>query len=882
MEGLRFIRVRFVDSFVRVAGLHLPFLLPQGGILLLELLIYNAFHSNLRQRTITTPMAAPLVYPPPTGFDGCYRCRESFYTVEEQQSARRQYMNSCDRNEAQQWLDTEIQTARQHLQRVRERLHTHGDVILSRWKKKNYQRRAILLSAASRDLLGEWPVDPQLMSEHARRDPWGLAERHHGLAIWLRLDSIAEDYMKFLSLLHVRCQYDLSLWSTFDTTESRLSWGPIHNRHSHCNASVIMHGNEYGKLVDFEVDAAHSGATVGFPRATVTVTAQSMIAKMLSRGIDLIIGDAAPSGSTRWNDLMSGDMQNNEQAVRVWSPYHDQPYTTPPKFEIGVLVDKVQSHLNLIVDEIELMQTSPEHFRQRVMADKASVWNRHLAAKNEDDQWAFIAYINMCSLQTSIILWQRVLAECKHLQAKLSQAGSSMKPGSRLSKDADAAMRAFGHGFKDWYSWNSAQISHALLSMGDVRKHTLTNLMRPTYPFGQPIDPETKLDPSKQGHRIFKTARVMQREMFVRVQEEMPCSMEFYVRKLKSELDQIPYSRAMDFCLSDTALLDELRLSWCWHQMINYHDPPGTSTTRVDLSITNLMPADFASLKNGVFKSSLEAIHDRQRGRLLRKFYETSMPRGRKNHTWLEKMTKVRDYLKQFWENEREMFRKSQASLQRPDSYVEGILENFCFDLSSEHLARLEAERQQIESDEQQAKATRAQRKSRPAFIQQDWDNRTEEDGITRRKRTKAKAARDITEMKPEPDDPTRDQQATADVSTVLEPTQVPTILVNKETYNVFAKIFPTGASVSESSVRWLAFQKAMEDAGMTVAHNGGSKVTFTCQEGRICFHKPHPDPTVDAVMLRSFGQRLSKWFGWTNDTFVMREKNGDGRKKPE
>lgn len=42
---------------------------------------------------------------------------------------------------------------------------------------------------------------------------------------------------------------------------------------------------------------------------------------------------------------------------------------------------------------------------------------------------------------------------------------------------------------------------------------------------------------------------------------------------------------------------------------------------------------------------------------------------------------------------------------------------------------------------------------------------------------------------------------------------------------------------------------------------------------GRIEFHRPHPDPTIDPVMMRAMGWRMNKWFGWVRETFVLVQK---------
>jgi len=86
------------------------------------------------------------------------------------------------------------------------------------------------------------------------------------------------------------------------------------------------------------------------------------------------------------------------------------------------------------------------------------------------------------------------------------------------------------------------------------------------------------------------------------------------------------------------------------------------------------------------------------------------------------------------------------------------------------------------------------------------------------------------------------------------------------------AKMFPTGAE-GTSSVRWTQLVQALTDAGMTATQGAGSAVAFSNSHGSISLHMPHPEPVIDAFILRGFGKRLNKWFGWTQETFILRQK---------
>lgn len=85
--------------------------------------------------------------------------------------------------------------------------------------------------------------------------------------------------------------------------------------------------------------------------------------------------------------------------------------------------------------------------------------------------------------------------------------------------------------------------------------------------------------------------------------------------------------------------------------------------------------------------------------------------------------------------------------------------------------------------------------------------------------------------------------------------------------------MFSSEDGTSKGRVRWPEFAKALIDAGMVQTQGGGSAVTFKSPEGSISFHMPHPDPVMDSLVLRHFGKRLKKWFGWSNETFVLKLK---------
>lgn len=93
-----------------------------------------------------------------------------------------------------------------------------------------------------------------------------------------------------------------------------------------------------------------------------------------------------------------------------------------------------------------------------------------------------------------------------------------------------------------------------------------------------------------------------------------------------------------------------------------------------------------------------------------------------------------------------------------------------------------------------------------------------------------------------------------------------------------FEAMFPTVGAERQRTIKWTAFVDGMADAGFESRDVGGSMIPFephsgteeAVPAGRIVFHQPHPETKIATVVLQGMGKRLSKWFGWVQETFVL------------
>jgi hypothetical protein len=99
-------------------------------------------------------------------------------------------------------------------------------------------------------------------------------------------------------------------------------------------------------------------------------------------------------------------------------------------------------------------------------------------------------------------------------------------------------------------------------------------------------------------------------------------------------------------------------------------------------------------------------------------------------------------------------------------------------------------------------------------------------------------------------------------------------ILVKSENLRLFTSMFPNDKGQTRP-FSWVHFLSAMVDAGFTITQGSGSAITFKNDHGTIAFHRPHPDTTIDPVMLMMMGKRMHKWFNWSGEIFTVRDQSG-------
>lgn len=314
-------------------------------------------------------------------------------------------------------------------------------------------------------------------------------------------------------------------------------------------------------------------------------------------------------------------------------------------------------------------------------------------------------------------------------------------------------------------------------------------------------------------------------------------------------------------------LLDELAMAVQWSQHI--WSKPKMGDEIVEYSYY----ADTHSLVCDLDNIRLDEQCVTRLGRAAKLFCEAPWPAGRKDLVWLSKADLCRQRLSLLWKVIREEFLRLNNQEEKNLAWCTEFAAQIMFDSTAEYCAELQQERMVCEEETAKHESLAAAKADSllEEICQEQWPQSAAINPV-RRKQTKAKAERVAAAAAPRP---STDCKATA---VLHEPTcasssdlPVPTVSVKKESLSFFRKMFPPNGAPLQSDTRWQNFLQAMADAGFVVQEAAGSAVSFSNEAGSICFHRPHPDPVIDPIMMHSMAKRIRKWFGFSSETFVLR-----------
>jgi hypothetical protein len=96
--------------------------------------------------------------------------------------------------------------------------------------------------------------------------------------------------------------------------------------------AVLMHGDNYGTLTQWERDSAHRCDAIGFPRASLIIEAQAILMRFLHRSTEQLpqeVTNDSAEGHMKWDEIIHSGLKMNNSNTN-WSKLVHQPFTAAP------------------------------------------------------------------------------------------------------------------------------------------------------------------------------------------------------------------------------------------------------------------------------------------------------------------------------------------------------------------------------------------------------------------------------------------------------------------------------------------------------------------------------------------------------------------------
>ncbi|KAF5562525.1 ycfA domain-containing protein [Fusarium phyllophilum] len=669
------------------------------------------------------------------------------------------------------------------------------------------------------------------------------------------------------ALLHYRTAYPPQSWASFDNRQLTFSWAGGYFDVNFCLKCVVMHGDRYGSLVDWEAKAAHRGDTLEYPRAMLVLEAQAHLLETLCNIVDKIlegVDPLQPPRADRWHEVVSHEAFRETGAVEFWSPYTNQAFSRPPMFNCDYLLDLAKSRLDEIGDHLWYLQCDAAYMRRHAKMISAT----EIFKKASVDNRAMMIPEQIVLEIQSYCCWQWIEAECRHVEAIRRRFSDSIYSGMPLPPKYDKALGAL-----------------ELLLHGQVAQKT--TFLYEQLPHIPGMQKHWKLDPS----RILSDARpevigITKRMTPTNTQESLDDDpLDWCLVQLQGKHDnQSHFDHAMLFAMlhdhlssnsSEGKRLDEIThqtlsdLSAC-HEMliaVQSHRPRNTAREPEEVIATE----DRVSWKMAQpFGINTDMYRDIGM-EFTRDFYHAKPPTGPKSAEWLSHSQALSMANEKFWEAIRGFLKKQLTQRDNKAYTLEEV--DSLLGIASAHLS------EEYIQDKQRAEAEIISAIN-IADETQPVTGTFNEGPETSAALTAIAQGREKVKTRGEQCSSASDPVETP-AQDVVEVTEDAIITLPEESLGVIHLMFPSKDDAAKD-ITWNRFVNMMTKAGFTARNNTGSAVAFkqvsgSGAGGRIVFHKPHPADRIDPVLLRIMGKRMAKWFGWKRELFALRVEKTSG-----
>lgn len=801
----------------------------------------------------------------------CSCCRAQWRSTEYQKiGSRFIYANEATDTDAEQLLGTFAISIQDDFACLRDQVTGCGDAVLSRWKKKGSTRekRAALL----RRLMPGIPESKHVTTRFTYEvNNWydNPEDRSAWLLPWLSIEALLEDSTNVLHLLQNRAACPVDEWVMHDSKQLDAGWQTGALRTQHNSNCVVMYGKSYGKLTTFDPPACHQWYKIGYPRARLILEAQSLLYGFLRKFVETLLeGASETQGSDKWHEILGkvtapGAAANTQRYTR-------QTWTTSPGLVLHELFETVDTRRKEAEDELWLLQTDPAYVQYLLREELSSMV---VKAFSPERRWLRVVDQIFCQSINRVGNWQYLAGLSKTFAQTFEKHRVHVTPGEVLPQKLRQSLIALEHAAADFGSKNAQDLGQRMALTKTFEKYcTVEQGSDEEIEVSMKADNFGLLCTDKARVDYYKDDRLFWVLFYLRASFCLPRPLAnardgtILLEYLDDHLGHSPRSEKqrvnphLYFLVSDLAVTDQILCAIRMHRPRFWLD----HMSKVDIMACREAQPAHRTLVNKMCNST-EAM-DNQLVRQVGAIHGAVWPKGVKDRKWLEQASGARTLLDSLWRSLSDVQERAMKEARAPQLEIDEAMKLCRAYESTDHQAALEVERADIE----RRSATPTQE---PTGTELNLTFAVNALNIS--EKTTLNIAERKEKIKSRPQSVPQPAAFANDADEPQEEGHEPLrIAVKPNLINLFRRMYPApNEPPAKTGTSWQQFLAAMIAAGFAVTQSSGSAVVFSRAEESIRFHRPHPDPTIDPLILQVMGKRLRKWFGWDRDVFFEREK---------
>ncbi|KAK3070961.1 hypothetical protein LTR53_009521 [Teratosphaeriaceae sp. CCFEE 6253] len=837
---------------------------------------------HLEQAPVSSATSSTCLY-------NCKICAQQYREKRLQQDKWAAYDVCLTDEDANNDISAKISHARASFRHVTERLESSGNTIMKRWTEMSVSKRAAMLKVALPYVQNRPWAAASLLYKQANGNGYTWKCRHtEWLLPYLDLQSLSDTPWRLLALLHHRTQHSIEEWFMLDTQQLRVPFAQGTLRLAYNPHCVVTHGDRFGQLQQWDEAAAHRFDIVGFPRAQVTFEAQAQLGESMKTIVDLLLKIEAPTGNNKWLSSVKNAF-GRPASAKALSGILDWPFSAPPVFDSHALLESLRLRRDTAKTQLRGVQDDPD-LAQRLLEQATELANKidQRPSMHQD-------------LRLQLMMDHLDRYTC--YQRAVEDLENSMSAHEGINEDSASAQH---------HQESLQLLGHSLRALFDYMRNELRFLAtrQPAFDSYLCYCPKDFLLPHT---RQEDTMLYVEDPIFwaidqlIKYHDDRPFDYELLIGCVSEVLSRVGKKKRgrlndqLHTHLEDMVVVIEAMSS------LKSHRPSVSGKLGVNHSFQSTTAREQHKRWCARASARVLLLED------LTQLYEPLDKLLKMPRTWTKSgsisgngHTESQGTLDLFWSEVRHakdvLLKQNGASKQDRVTYLEHIVRPRARDPDNEvpdiEPMTLEPHNDTIEQADRASVAdslhedrllstwpgsqrtpsaltgNSATSDKVPLSIQTVWGRLgTDEkvDFATPKPREKVKT-RPITAPDEAPAPPPPEP-------VLPPPPELERVSVNSTSLELFQRMFtPQETHKRTACIDWEDLTAALVDAGCTMDSRGGSAVRFIRggngpNSSTVSVHKPHPDSSVNPIMLKDVAKRLERYFGWTKEVFEERVK---------